>query len=84
MGLDGEDYHGLAKQLENANIYFPQSRPSESLFDMIWYYSTFYSKLSLEARNKCSTRLPIKLLQLGVGKLNTSGWILRKSLLPQS
>ena len=47
-GLDGEDYQWLAKQLEIANIYFPYSE--ESLFDMIWYYSTFYSKLSLETR----------------------------------
>ena len=51
IGLDDEDYHGLAAHLENANIYCPQSTTySESIFNVLWSYSTFYSKLSLETR----------------------------------
>ena len=51
IGLDSEDYQELAEQLENANIYFPQSATSssESLFDILWYYYTFYS-LSVETQ----------------------------------
>jgi len=52
VGLDHEEYHWLKSQLEISDIHVPPtpSCSEESLFDTIWYYSTFYSELSHELR----------------------------------